>query len=85
VAVDGARKNPQVPGIHTLRAVESAADASNAPAIDADVCPGQSVTRPNPSAGNHCLMMSVDSSHVHSILAGRTLPRLSFSCAQRSL
>jgi len=85
VAVDGARKNPQVPGIDALGTVQPGGDAGNAPAIDADVCPDESVTRPNPSAGNHCLMMSVDSSHVHSILAGRNLPRLSFSCAQRSL
>jgi hypothetical protein len=85
VAVDHAGKNPQVQGIHALGTVQPGADAGNAPAVDRDVCPDESVTRPNPSAGNHYLMMSVDSSHVHSILAGRKVSRLSFSCAQRSL
>ena len=85
VAVDGAGKNPQVPGIHALGTVQPGADAGNAPAVDRDVCPDESVTRPNPSAGNHRFMMSVDSSHVHSISAVRKVSRLSFSCEQRSL
>jgi hypothetical protein len=84
VAVDGAGKNPQVSRIHALEAIQPGPMRA-APAIDAGVCPDQSVTRPNPSAGDHRLMMFADSSHVYSISAGRKISGLSFSCAQRSL